>query len=46
MRKKSYVGQIIEDVKTESYEGMKRLTENREHWRAATITYHWIDNQC
>jgi hypothetical protein len=31
-----YVGQIMKDVKTKSYVGMRRLAENREEWRAAT----------
>jgi hypothetical protein len=31
-----YIGQIVRDVKTRSYVGMRRLTENREEWRAAT----------
>jgi hypothetical protein len=31
-----YIGQIVRDVKTRSYVGMRRLVENREEWRAAT----------
>jgi hypothetical protein len=31
-----YIGEIMKDVKTKSYVGMKRLVENREEWRAVT----------
>jgi hypothetical protein len=31
-----YIAQIMKDVKTKSYVGMKRLAENRVVWRAAT----------
>jgi hypothetical protein len=31
-----YIAQVIKDVKTKSYLGMKRLAENRENWRAGT----------
>jgi hypothetical protein len=31
-----YIAQIMKDLETKSYEGLKRLTENREEWRAAT----------
>jgi hypothetical protein len=31
-----YIGQIMKDVRTKSYVGMKRLVENKSKWRAAT----------
>jgi hypothetical protein len=31
-----YIAQIMKDVKTKSYVGVRRLTENREDWMAAT----------
>jgi hypothetical protein len=31
-----YIAQIMKDVKTKSYVGMRRLAENRDNWRAAT----------
>jgi hypothetical protein len=31
-----YIGQLVRDVKTRSYVGMRRLAEDREEWRAAT----------
>ena len=32
----SYVGQVIKDVKEKKYVAMKRLSEGREEWRAAS----------
>ena len=32
----NYEKQVMEDTNARSYEGMKRLTDNRIAWRAAT----------